>query len=603
MNPTQSFELLSPYIVAYEQINMESASLLQKQDRDEQILIALTSRIDQLHKAISPLVEHYQSKESDDREARQAFFQKAATIFAATTSHLDKMSEVGTQGQRCQEIAAKIRLLEVKFSDLIKNSPLQIVASQKLVVVDDYQPPHTLPSNMVKVMQILRRRMGDALAEDHAVHLIQSFSQTCAGYADACSLYVESHESISNLLKTISARLQQETTAEALKKKRILTEIVVLSCIHPILDNSRLIVLSPQRLLYILERIEQNFLFEELLSIVPFGDTLNVPSAIYQKLLRLSRLNFNAEQMQKFESDSLACKIFNSPHLRNFLFHAIHVPQIARQTCVGASHNHLFQSRCATIAELMSVAESAVALACLNFNQCPQAVLDNPAYEVQIGTAPSVRSYIEMTIKEVQDKLEKIRQGANTLATQPSVNLDAVRRLTTACNFAMQQLEAVLNPKKLVILSTQVLPQFYKVSAVLSSVATTATAWMPGQPTTAARFEHAIDHEPIKILHGRLFQLPRLQSLGEEEVQIDIGAALKANKISILEIRKQLLYYGGAIIVERGHAYACFAITVEGEPHFLVRDSMRGEKLLSADNLAKQLMSQLYVFILVQPHS
>jgi hypothetical protein len=176
--------------------------------------------------------------------------------------------------------------------------------------------------------------------------------------------------------------------------------------------------------------------------------------------------------------------------------------------------------------------------------------------------------------------------------------------LTRDWNFAMQLLESILDPKHPVIVSTQVLPDYYGMSAVISAVGTAVGSLAPGQPALQARWEHSVSSEQLSAFQKKIFGLEDMVQLGEDLYSIVTDLKV-TKKITLDQVWHAVHRAGGGLlnlsgIMAGGSGHMTFleAQVVGSDPVFKLHDPMKGVQTYSKEEFLKFLETKEMVRIL-----
>lgn len=518
------------------------------------------------------------------------------------------------------------------------SSSTALLGSSAIEIHDDYERV-TLPIYSNLPFQISSDQKGiisDVLARvctnfpeiafdhSHAQALIETLVINGANIEVQNHLYINFCPEMLTMLNSIGESIERCEPMDAAKKRQALTELLVFSTIQITFDGHQIFRICPDSLIQVLKEVQTNPALIEALLQPPLSVGVSMEATVFQKLLCVSHLNFSSERRVAVRNDPLVQAVLNSPNLKFFLIAgSILVNQCFKESCVGNSYNQFLQAKCGSVAELLHVAQEAVKiLRSVLENPDLQSGLKEPAYKVLIGTAPTKKEHAEAIVKEVEERLSSIIRLVRSAMSKIQIDTDRIDNLTKATSHALQRLESVFDPIHPVITTTLPVVEYYNLSSVLSSVATTVGQVVPNQPTASSRGATSYSAEHLATIGQSLFSCRSLISIGEGEAQFNLRSAIN-NKLPIDSIWNLLFQHGGGIfrltnesmeklidkLLDRpigsgcGHAVALFSIYHQGEKAFLRKDPLGEEKIETLKDVKAFIEKYDYLFMLIQPIS
>lgn len=369
-----------------------------------------------------------------------------------------------------------------------------------------------------------------------------------------------SGHSIDVLVNRIHTHVIAENSEEALRLIQFITELVIFCC-YPNISP-----LSPDRIFTILEQAiispQKSMLRALLNDNLYFGAS----TTIFQKIILLSHLNFcKAKYVYVLRNNPTFHQLFNSEHLPLYLMNCnIHLTQMFGESCLGASHNTLMQSRCASINELLFVLKYSISHVEKSISATDAASLQEPAFASLLGTPMSKHAYIEKKQTQINNILKNLLDNPHNRTTSREV-----QELTQKWNGAMQHLALILNPNRLVVPTA---------AGTFGLARAGANSFLPGEPSLSSSKLNDISSEELYNIEEQLFACKMSRHVGE---MTDLNSSDRT--ISISEIWKQVFFAGGCFIRKSnystllgryGHLMACYATVQMGRQIFLHRDPL-----------------------------
>ncbi len=461
-------------------------------------------------------------------------------------------------------------------------------------------------SSLSALVENLKPLLDETSSQDKLLELISCYGQV----ADESGLPDFSKEGvIAYLCQSIDATLKEMHPNEEDKeiyqqKKELLRDMILTTAYPPLVNKMPIRILTTDRLIELLnEIVQRDPEMGKAFAAVGGEAYFSSETSQYQKLLLLSHLNITDRSMvaANFEQD-LFQKVYNSPKLSQFLIQTrIHVPQTYRQTCVGTSYNMFLQRQCGSIAELLMLAKEAIRLTQENLEKLDKAnpkALAEPAYEVTLGTAPTKKAFAEGILETTEQQIKALEEKAiNVAKLGDRATPEQIAELTREWNFAMQYLATVMNPLQPVIVSTQVVPDAYKFSAVLSAFATGLTTLLPGQPTVSSRWKHGIQSSAIDPINKAVFGNNGMALIQDQYTWSNIQDFLNNGQITVDKIWDLIHSTGGGLLSfvssrpgGGGHTVFFETAMLDGKKTFYVLDPMTSKaQSFTTDEFTKYL--------------
>lgn len=543
-------------------INQDESSLIQLGHRDLQQMKS------QLEMAAKKLKEMGNVAYKNDLEAKERFVQQSNQIsqlvkkveFASaqlkeekideedwvdlTDSQLTKTKDhkeeeedwMFVQGEAVPEIrggnfallseeAKNYEQLVSSFEMLLDNPDLldsqksnQTMDEQNVLLIDSEY--HLSPNQSEKLSSSSFVLVGEA--NEKAQSQIEKMNHPLFDSNRALELCKQMQEQFGALAENKEAIKQWEMIAEQLNRlpmdsplKPILTDLVTVTLLPPTYPNGQVrSIMSLDKLLSLLKDVAN----EKDLSSWALIQGLKDPTSLMQRLQALSLLNFPDHLIRRVCSEPIYQAVINSPNLETFWLNAIiHVPQVYRQTCVGAAHHLFLQSQSGTVAELIGMAKETIEMIENRFQTLSPAQKQKLAFEVNYGKALTVDQLVSQVLVDSKNKLATLTHKALDLASAKSaVSPPEIASLTREWNFLMQDLDTILDPENPRVFSYQYLPDTYYVSAALSAILTGIGQLLPNSPIISERWV-GLEHSSLRKLCENLIGVQRKQYVHRHE--------------------------------------------------------------------------------------
>ncbi|MCC5832458.1 MAG: hypothetical protein JJU12_05375 [Chlamydiales bacterium] len=331
------------------------------------------------------------------------------------------------------------------------------------------------------------------------------------------------------------------------KEVHLLSELITLALYPPLTPNGNpFSIISPDQLNKLLESIRNegsNQLFELL-----DPRYSREECSLSQKILFLSHLNFSEPKfLEEIRKSPIYQAISQSPSLHHFLINMpIHVPQAYRQTCISTAHTLWIQQKCGTIAEMLFVAKNAVKSIEKKLESLDEEELRSKAYEVTLGTPPTKEAYVKKVLEAVKEKITSLEERALLTGKEASADPASIAQLTRECNFIMQDISTVLNPKNPRVYNYQYLPDFYYLSAIFSSLATPIGTLVPGTAENKDRWKPLSQNELQQLVEVYFGKRKKEYVYRNEWLDPSVAPALE--ELSPEEMWNKVAEGGGAFL-------------------------------------------------------
>ena len=434
-----------------------------------------------------------------------------------------------------------------KTTNIVQNSSLMENYFEKSDQKEDLIIDETTYIHVEESMEILKKEVKMINHPLVDIETVKKFATELNGISNLVigNDDVERRAKINKLqeiLKKINPA-QQNTDNEWMLQQKLVSHLVLLALYPLTLKNGACYFpLSFDKIKACLKQLDQ-----PLSTRIDPRFFQNDAIRVEQKLYLLSQMNLPFSLVKSINQSPLHQEMYQSFHLSDFLLgHQVHVPQLYRQTCISTAFNHYFQKRLPTIVEMIEIAQRSIAYVTEKLENLSKDVLEEAAYTVKNGSAPTKQEYGKMLLDQIKTNFDVLAtQGKETLFDN-KISPEKIANLTIKWNFLMQQIAMLLDPANPKVFHYQYFPNNYKVSAVLAEFIGRVKLLVSNGPDSS-QYWRSIYRSDLATLGKKMFAFNDIQMIFRNPFQDpSIGPLLK--NISIDQIWEHVSHNNGAMI-------------------------------------------------------